>query len=284
MDIVNLSQYPIHEEVKSDAYRSLIRSSISQIEKQGFVSLPNFLSPNVVDELTSSILALEQRGIGFCSRDSHNVFLEEDETDSSSLPSSMHPRHINLNSSKLIFNSHDLDPHSTQLNNLFSSEAFLGFISSILQTKLYPSSDPYGKYYANIFHIGDGLNWHFDRSEYSVSLILQPAEDGGNFQFAPNSRGAVESWNEMPLDVEDVSRALEPHSLVVEQPPLAAGDMYVFRGQNSLHRVSEVVKGTRINIILTFNTEPDVRLNRYTLKKFFGVDDDSRKVSKLMNF
>jgi hypothetical protein len=33
-----------------------------------------------------------------------------------------------------------------------------------------------------------------------------------------------------------------------------AGD-YIFRGQNSLHRVSEITNGTRINLILTYNTE-----------------------------
>ena len=50
--------------------------------------------------------------------------------------------------------------------------------------------------------------------------------------------------------------------------------MYIFRGQNSLHRVSEITIGTRINLILTYNTEPDVKLNRYTLRKFFGVDEE----------
>jgi len=184
----------------------------------------------------------------------------------------LHPRNIHLKSSKLILNATDISPHTSGLNNLFMSPAFLHFISSVLQTELYPSTDPFGKYYANIFHVNDGLNWHFDRSEYSISLILQPSEDGGKFQFVPNSRDIVESWDEMPLDVNEVSRAFEPQRKSVEEPKLAAGDMYVFRGQNSLHRVSKIVKGTRINLILTFNSNPNVRLNRYTLQKFFGVE------------
>ena len=160
---------------------------------------------------------------------------------------------------------------NNELNDLFTSQSFLNFISNILQTRLYPSTDPYGKYYANIFHVGDGLNWHFDRSEYSISLILQPAQEGGKFQFVPNTRDVVKGWDIMPLDVEDVSIALEPHSTVVHETKLAAGDVYIFRGQNSLHRVSEIIRGKRINIILTYNTAPDVRLNQYTLQKFFGV-------------
>ena len=140
-----------------------------------------------------------------------------------------------------------------------------------MQTKLYPSTDPYGKFYANIFREGDGLNYHFDRSEYSISLILQPSEEGGEFQFFPNSRTIVEGWDEMILDIDDIADTVAPHSLEMKRPKLAAGDLYLFRGQNSLHRVSEIEKGKRINIILTFNTEPEVRLNQYTLQKFFGV-------------
>ena len=53
MNIVNLKTYPINikdiKGEKEDAmryqYQSLIKSSISQLNKQGFVSLPNFLNP-----------------------------------------------------------------------------------------------------------------------------------------------------------------------------------------------------------------------------------------------
>ena len=50
MNIVNLKSYPINindEGEKEDTmrYQSLIKSSISQLNKQGFVSLPNFLNP-----------------------------------------------------------------------------------------------------------------------------------------------------------------------------------------------------------------------------------------------
>ena len=272
MKIVNLDTYPINDN-KSTRYQSIIQSSISQLDSQGFVKLHNFLQPEIVDELTSSMLQLEQRGIGFYSNNSHNVFLEDDTNGSSSSTSSqsMNPHHIQLKSSKLILNAHDLAAH-TELNDLFTSQSFVNFISSILKTKLYPSSDPYGKYYGNIFNLGDKLDWHFDQSEYSISLILQTTQEGGEFQFAPDSKAVVQNWDTMPLDLEEVSRKLAPHSKIVHRPLLAAGDIYIFHGQNSLHRVSEITKGTRINIILTYNTEMNVELNSYTLQKFFGVE------------
>lgn len=255
-------------------YVALVQTCREQLDKQGFVSLKHFLLPQSVDNLVSSVLNLENSA-GFYSREHHSVFLEDniDTSNDQNTSDSFHPRHIQLESSKLLINARDLAPHVSELDYLYQSEAFLTFIKDVLQmNKLYPSTDEYGKYYANIFHVGDGLNYHFDRSEFSISLILQPAEQGGQFQFVPNSREVVETWEEMPFkDLQYALDASSTKSMKVHEPELTAGDLYLFRGQNSLHRVSEVTKGKRINIILTFNTEPDIALNNYTLKKFFGV-------------
>lgn len=271
---IDYEKYPIDQFDNDDdgRYNSLLQRSIKQMNRDGFLSLTSFLLPDAVNALTSCILKLEKDGVGFYSTDSHNVFLDADEQ--SGAKSSLHPSRIQLKSSKHIINASDflLATEAPNLDEIFMTQrSVLNFISSVMQTKLYPSTDPYGKFYANIFREGDGLNYHFDRSEYSISLILQPSEEGGEFQFLPNSRTIVEGWDEMILDVDDIADAVAPHSLEMKRPKLAAGDLYLFRGQNSLHRVSEIQKGKRINIILTFNTEPEVRLNQYTLKKFFGV-------------
>ena len=265
IQMINQSKYPISrdEDKNSAAYKSLLQTCRDQLDHQGFVSLPSFLQPEHVDALITNILELE--GVGFYSTEKHNVFLEEND---SPCNKSLHPRCIQLKSSKLLIHAKDLAPHASDLDNLFQSTPFLHFISDVLQTKLYPSTDDYGKYYANIFHVGDQLSWHFDRSEFSISLILQPAEEGGEFQFVPNSRGVVDGWEEMRVGVNELTQAL---GMVVHKPNLASGDLYLFRGQNSLHRVSQITKGRRINVILTFNTKPNVVLNNYTLKKFFGV-------------
>ncbi|KAL3827217.1 hypothetical protein ACHAXA_006772 [Cyclostephanos tholiformis] len=269
--IVNIEKYPIDTKKDASGYEKLLQSSISQLTVQGFVALPDFLRPCAIDKLTSCILDLERRGVGFYSCDSHNVFLEE-EGDSASFQSpTNHPRNVLLNSSKLIIDARHLAPHFVELTDLYESREFINFVGSILGTELHPSADPHGRYYANVFRPGDGLQWHLDRSEYSVSLILRPAHVGGKFQFVPNSRRVVEGWDDMPSDV--IHAFAHEASMVVEEPDLVAGDMYIFRGRDSLHRVSEIAEGTRINLILTYNADPGVRLNRYTLRKFFGVAD-----------
>lgn len=278
--MINYNKYPINTPSSSE-YNDLVKVCIEQLGRQGFVSLKNFLKPHRVNSLVSSILSLERQGIGFYSKETHNVFLEGNDSvsiggqEKNSLH--LHPRHVQLKSSKLLINAKDLAPCAAGLNELFHSAIFLKFICDVLQImELYPSTDEYGKYYANIFHEGDGLNFHFDRSEFSISLILQPADEGGKFQFVPSSRDVIEGWQEMPLNIKDLQCALNAtspatKSMIVQEPELTAGDLYLFHGQNSLHRVSEVTRGKRVNIILTFNREKEAILNNYTLKKFFGV-------------
>ena len=133
--------------------------------------------------------------------------------------------------------------------------------AALLKPDLHQSADPMGCAYLNVFNPGDELGWHFDNSEFSVSLIIQPAEEGGAFEFAPDSRRAVEAMH-----------AFRPDDLHVLRPPLHAGDLYLFHGRNSLHRVSPVRAGQRINAILTYNSDPHDVMNAYTRRKFFGRD------------
>ena len=52
--------------------------------------------------------------------------------------------------------------------------------------------------------------------------------------------------------------------------PRIGGHVRIPRSRFTPPRVGEVVEGTRVNVILTYNAELGVRLNA-TLRKFFGV-------------
>ena len=142
MKIVNLNTYPINNK-NGTSNQSIIQSSISQLNSQGFVKLPNFLQTKIVDELTSSMLQLEQRGIGFYSNNRHNVFLEDDGCSESTSSQPMHPHHIQLKSSKLILNAKDLAAH-TELNDLSHPNPSL--TSLVLYCKLSSYIHHLGKY------------------------------------------------------------------------------------------------------------------------------------------
>lgn len=75
---------------------------------------------------------------------------------------------------------------------MYNSEEFISFLSNVLNTSkpLYKSACEYNAAYYNIFHKGDGLGWHFDRSDFGVALELQLAsfskkhqkDGGGHFE------------------------------------------------------------------------------------------------------
>ena len=55
-------------------------------------------------------------------------------------------------------------------------------------------------------------------------------------------------------------------------PQLAPGTLYLFAGNRSLHCVSQNTTDIcRVNAIFTFNPDPNVALNEYTRRKFFGA-------------
>jgi len=103
-----------------------------------------------------------------------------------------------------------------------------------------------------------------------MNLILQTTPgQGGEFQYVPDSHEAISKmalWS----DVEEHIKGK------VKTPELSPGSLYLFAGSRSLHRVSPVTQGKRINAIFTYVEAEGARLNEYTLRKFFGRTEPRR--------
>jgi hypothetical protein len=54
---------------------------------------------------------------------------------------------------------------------------------------LYRSADPLDALEIAIFGDGDELGWHFDNSEFSVTVMYQQAEAGGHFDYRGDDPG-----------------------------------------------------------------------------------------------
>jgi hypothetical protein len=54
---------------------------------------------------------------------------------------------------------------------------------------LYRSADPLDALEIAIFGHGDELGWHFDNSEFSVTVMYQQPQAGGDFDYCPQLRG-----------------------------------------------------------------------------------------------
>ena len=94
----------------------------------------------------------------------------------------------------------------------------------------------------------DQLGWHFDACELVASVLLRSAEFGGDFEYIPSVRSNEDDnfpYVESILNGDD-----ELRRSVNFQP----GDMVLFRGRNSLHRVTPIRgETTRLMALMSFD-------------------------------
>ena len=118
----------------------------------------------------------------------------------------------------------------------------------------------------NYYETGQQLGWHFDNASFAVTLMIQSPRTGGRFEYVQGSRDSEKG----DPGYETVQKVLEgttsPKILEAED-----GDLVLFRGRDTLHRVSPVEEElSRVLVTLNFNTEPGISLSELARQTFFG--------------
>lgn len=113
---------------------------------------------------------------------------------------------------------------------------------------------------------GPGFPWHFDTNNFTVTLAIQNAEGGGAFEYAPQIRDAHGNEN-----FDEVAKVLDGTSDKVRSLDLQPGDLQLFRGRYSLHRVAPLT-GTRPRYvaILSYVDQPDMVATPERAKQLYG--------------
>jgi hypothetical protein len=115
----------------------------------------------------------------------------------------------------------------------------------------------------------DGIGWHFDRAEFTVTLLLQAPEAGGVFEYRRNLRTAAEP------NYDGVAHLLAGEDPEVRALAVRPGTLNVFAGYRSPHRVTPV-SGDRMRLIavLSFMEQPEVRFSAEDRRQFYGRSDE----------
>ena len=257
-DIVDLDTYPIHE-LDSAAGQALVERCRAELADTGVCNLPGFIRPEAVARMVA--LAGELRGKAWESDQEHTVyFVPVDAT-----VSETDPRRRTVRSAKHGI-AYDLIPADAPLRRLYESDDMTNFIASALgRDQLYRSADPLDALQITAFEPGDDLGWHFDNSEFAMTVMYQPADEGGEFLYVPGLR-SDESPNY--AEIAEVLAGDRSRVRVMRNEP---GTLAFFHGHNALHRVTKVA-GTRarVNSVLTYGEVPDMRLSDLTSKLFYG--------------
>ena len=126
-------------------------------------------------------------------------------------------------------------------------------------------ADPLGRLNVMTYRAGEHLNWHFDRAEFTITVLLQSPAGGGDFQYRSGLRGDTNP------NYEGVARLLAGNDKHVRTLPLTPGTLNVFKGKNTAHRVTPV-EGERARIIAVFSyyETPDVAFSDKERLGFYG--------------
>jgi hypothetical protein len=257
-DVVDLDTYPIHRLDEADG-AALVARCRAELAANGVCNLPGFIRPAAVEQMIALADALADKA--WASDQTHTIYFKPVDEN---VPAE-HPLAHTVRSAKHGI-AYDYIPADAPLRRLYQSDDMTRFVAAVLgKSVLYRSADPLDALQVTAFHPGEELGWHFDNSEFSITVMYQQPESGGEFVYAPGLRS-----DEDP-NYEGVQRVLQGDTSVVKPLPSAPGTLALFHGHNALHRVLPIGGSRpRINSVLTYGEVPDMRLSDLTSQLFYG--------------
>ncbi len=277
--IVNLEDYPIN----STSFAQKVREELQQ---ESIVTLPTFLQPDAIRSLINE--SLEHQHLAYFSNSTHNIYFTPNDP---SLPPYHSYNRQSLTSRGCT--TTDQIPNESILKELYYNPSFQKFLCRTLEVEqLHPHGDPMSSITVHYGTEGKELGWHFDSSAFAITLLLQKPEEGGVFEYLPNIRERKNGSNgndnasnsstrsnkadssfldSLKEGMEEEVQNVLDGKVLPKRADLNPGTLVIFRGRNSLHRVTKVAGNTtRILVVFAYNEKPGIRLDKERMLKHFG--------------
>ena len=239
-DIVNLDRYPIAD-LANPERKALVERCRRSLDSDRYFVLPEFVRPKALAAMVEDAMA--NRSNAYANRSFRNCFLQRRKD--ASLPED-HPRNIFFDSGIHMIAA-DYFAETAPLKVFYHARAVMDFVAETVGLpKLYPNEDPLQPANVACYEEGDRSEWHFDSdNDFTMTLMLQAAEEGGEFEIAPNMRTKTEEHTDILRSVLKGDRSR------VVRVPREPGALVIFRGTNSVHRVTEV-RGPKLRLMGVF--------------------------------
>jgi hypothetical protein len=251
--IVDLDCYPI-DELESSAGRDLIEICQNSLATQAIALLPGFIRPIVISEMAKEAQDLinkapryDQPRTAFYEHPNHHHRAHYGDG-WSTLRSKRHPnRYCQILNYQI--------PNNSNLRAIYLWPKLTEFVRRVLDVdNLYPSLCPHLALTMKVAFEGDCDGWHYDPNDGVITLMLQPSESGGEFEYAPYIR------NEQEENYTGVKRLFDSPESEAQRINLEAGTFTLFNGRFSMHRVRPIgrTKRPRIVAIFSYDQRPDM--------------------------
>jgi len=257
-DLLNLDRYPLHQP-SSPAWDTLVQSCRADLTRDGMFNLEGFVRPGALARAVGEVQPVLDT-LSFTHKRSHNIYFRKE-------IAGLAADHPALRLTDTINHTICADQIAGSVPLwIYEWSQFISFLAATLDKDcLFPMRDPLARVNVMAYRDGEALNWHFDRSEFTTTLLLQAPEAGGDFVYRSDLR-----TDDNP-NYEGVGRLLSGDDPEVKTLKLAAGTLNVFRGKNTAHKVS-TVKGARERIIAVFSyfDRPGVVFSKEDQIGFYG--------------
>ena len=254
--LINLRKYPLFNEA---ARAELVADARRNMIKEGSAILPEFVLPVGIDLMREEALQLQpqshrrERMLGAYAETMPDI------TDA------RHPVRRKSPYRMWVTATDQMDPQGATLK-IYEWKPLIQLVEEILELeKLFTVADPMMRCNYTFLGDGDEHGWHFDGNDFVVSLMIQSADAGGAFEFAPNIRDDEAPNFERVRDVMDEKPGSAKH--IHAKPRTLA----LFRGRRALHRVTRVSGATkRIIALLSYHEQPGLMNGPEAQFRVFG--------------
>lgn len=257
-EILDLNRYPL-DTPGSPEYRALVDRCKSEMQANGLFDLPGFMRQSAIDATLSHCLPKFETE-AFRHERMHNIYFKKTIPD---VPLD-HAAYTQFSTSNLTLCGDQVT--QTPVTKLYEWPPFARFLADIMgRDALYPMDDPLACLNVMAYFEGQGLNWHFDRSEFTTTLLLQAPEAGSTFLYKTDLRSADDP------NYEGVARLVRGEDPDVQALDAEPGTLNVFRGVNTPHCVTPAQgPNPRVVSVLTYYETPGAQFTREERLGFYG--------------
>ena len=256
--ILDLNRYPLDKPGTAE-WIALISRCKADLAKDGMFNLEGLVKPAAISKTVAEIQPVMDT-LSFVHKRSHNIYFRKE------IPelAADHPALLKVDTINHTVCADQIAQSTVMW--IYEWAPFIMFLAATMgKDALYPMRDALARVNVMAYRDGETLNWHFDRSEFTTTLLLQAPEQGGDFVYRTDLRDETDPNYE---GVAKLLRGLDPD---VKTLKMSAGTLNVFRGKNTAHKVG-TVRGTKERLIAVFSyfDRPGVVFTKEDQLGFYG--------------
>lgn len=238
-DLLDLKRFPIHHP-DTPAYAALVARCQADLARTGMFNLEGFMRPEMAAKAAQALMPKMETD-SFLHKRLHNVYFRKE------VPGldPDHPALVQFQTTNQTLCADQLaDNPVTRIYDYAPLATFLARCMG--RAQMHVMADPLARLNVMAYGEGEALNWHFDRAEFTTTLLLQAPDAGGEFVYRTDLRSA-----DAP-NYDAVARLLRGDDPAVQVMAVAPGTLNVFKGINTPHKVA-TVRGPRARVIAVFS-------------------------------